>query len=206
MNEKNIFIKILKLDKNIYFDLINNQSSIQKGVAIYLATTILSTLGIGKLFQSTVDFLNANVALISQDLPNQEMSLIRQLIVEFELLSSQYNETSTLITTLLNSIISGLLVTAIMFVLLKYLFRKLPKYSEVLIIFCFSSVPSFLFGISLFSNSFLIQFLLLLIVGVYGLATLGSGLKQVYSLRSIEVLLLLVSVFFGSSIASSVFI
>ena len=206
MNEKNIFIKILKLDKNIYFDLINNQSSIQKGVAIYLATTILSTLGIGKLFQSTVDFLNANVALISQELPNQEMSLIRQLIVEFELLSSQYNETSTLITTLLNSIISGLLVTAIMFVLLKYLFRKLPKYSEVLIIFCFSSVPSFLFGISLFSNSFLIQFLLLLIVGVYGLATLGSGLKQVYSLRSIEVLLLLVSVFFGSSIASSVFI
>ncbi|MDA2969723.1 MAG: YIP1 family protein [Actinomycetota bacterium] len=206
MNEKNIFIKILKLDKNIYFDLINNQSSIQKGVAIYLATTILSTLGIGKLFQSTVDFLNANVALISQDLPNQEMSLIRQLIVEFELLSSQYNETSTLITTLLNSIISGLLVTAVMFVLLKYLFRKLPKYSEVLIIFCFSSVPSFLFGISLFSNSFLIQFLLLLIVGVYGLATLGSGLKQVYSLRSIEVLLLLVSVFFGSSIASSVFI
>ena len=134
------------------------------------------------------------------------MSLIRQLIVEFELLSSQYNETSTLITTLLNSIISGLLVTAVMFVLLKYLFRKLPKYSEVLIIFCFSSVPSFLFGISLFSNSFLIQFLLLLIVGVYGLATLGSGLKQVYSLRSIEVLLLLVSVFFGSSIASSVFI
>ena len=206
MNEKNIFIKILKLDKNIYFELINNQSSIQKGVAIYLATTILSTLGIGKLFQSTVDFLNANVALISQDLPNQEMSLIRQLIVEFELLSSQYNETSTLITTLLNSIISGLLVTAVMFVLLKYLFRKLPKYSEVLIIFCFSSVPSFLFGISLFSNSFLIQFLLLLIVGVYGLATLGSGLKQVYSLRSIEVLLLLVSVFFGSSIASSVFI
>lgn len=206
MNEKNIFIKILKLDKNIYFELIGNQTNIQKGIAIYLATTILSTLGVGKLFQSTVEFLNTNIALVSQDLPSEELSLIRQLIVEFELLNSQYNDTGTLLTTLFNSIVSGVIVTGIMFFLLKYLFRKFPKYSDLIIVFCFSSVPSFLFGISLFSSSFLVQIILLLVIGVYGLATLGSGLKQIYSLRGIEVLLLLVTVFFGSSIASSLFV
>jgi hypothetical protein len=55
-------------------------------------------------------------------------------------------------------------------------------------------------------GSLKVQIFLLLVIGVYGLATLGSGLKQIYSLRGIEVLLLLVTVFFGSSIASSLFV
>jgi len=39
-----------------------------------------------------------------------------------------------------------------------------------------------------------------LIVSIYSIVSFGSGLKQVYMLRNIEVILLIVSLTFGTSI------
>ena len=44
MSERQIFSKILRLDKYIYNDLLNLNGALQKGIAIYLAVATLTTL------------------------------------------------------------------------------------------------------------------------------------------------------------------
>ena len=42
MSERQIFSKILRLDKYIYNELLNLNCALQKGIAIYLAVTTLT--------------------------------------------------------------------------------------------------------------------------------------------------------------------
>jgi len=56
----------------------------------------------------------------------------------------------------------------------------------------------------LFIQNPLVQALLVFITLIYALITFGSGIKQVYLLRNIEVFLVVIALTFGSSILGSV--
>ena len=66
--------------------------------------------------------------------------------------------------------------------------------------FLFSSAPGLLVFFALISSNIVVQFILIMIPGVYALITFASGLKQVYMLRNIEVVLLLVALIFSGAI------
>jgi len=53
---------------------------------------------------------------------------------------------------------------------------------------------------ALISSNILAQFFLIMITGIYALIAFASGLKQVYFLKNIEVVLLLVALIFSGAI------
>jgi len=93
----------------------------------------------------------------------------------------------------------ALIGVSFVFLLLKYLFRKEPNFYHIVIISGFASVPGLLNILVLFTDSLFLQLVLGVSTGILSLFCLGSGLKQVYLLRNIETILLVV----GSSIVGS---
>jgi hypothetical protein len=63
MSERQIFSKILRLDKYIYNDLLNLNGALQKGIAIYLAVATLTTLSAFRFFNGMIEFLESNLVL-----------------------------------------------------------------------------------------------------------------------------------------------
>ena len=88
----------------------------------------------------------------------------------------------------------------IIYLILRFLFRKEPIPKDLLMINFFASTPGLLVVPALFVSSLFLQGFLILIVSIYSIVSFGSGLKQVYMLRNIEVILLIVSLTFGTSI------
>ena len=129
MNDKKIISRILRLDKEIYNELLVQDGAFQKSIAIFVSTTILVTM-------------------------------------------------------------SGF----------RFLFRKDPIPKDLLMINFFASTPCLLVVPALFVSSIFLQGFIILIASIYSIVSFGSGLKQVYMLRNIEVILLIVSLTFGTSI------
>ena len=97
---------------------------------------------------------------------------------------------------------SALFGISFIYLLTKYLLRKDPSFFQILIIYGFSSLPLFLNTPILFIDSIGFQGMILFFSSIYSIVCLGSGLKQVYYLRNIETILLVV----GSTVASSIFL
>ena len=55
MSERKILSKILRIDKNIYSELINFDNALQKGILIYITVTSLNTLSQTRFFISLLD-------------------------------------------------------------------------------------------------------------------------------------------------------
>ena len=66
MSERKILSKILRLDKNIYSELINLDNALQKGILIYITVTSLNTLSQTRFFISLLDFIETNLLLIKK--------------------------------------------------------------------------------------------------------------------------------------------
>jgi len=121
---------VLQLDKNIYGELVTDQSSLQKSIAIWLSGSIM------------LDF--------------------QTLIIEVEEGFESINNVNSLITT--------------------QLFGFINVVVSVLI-------------------SLALQGIVLVATSIFSLVCLGSGLKQVYMLRNIEVILLILFSGFSSLVA-----
>ena len=74
---------------------------------------------------------------------------------------------------------------------LKYFFKREPNLIFIAVIYGFSSIPILLNAPILFFNSIPLQGIILLSTSIFSLVCLGSGLKQVYMLRNIEAILLI---------------
>jgi hypothetical protein len=109
-----------------------------------------------------------------------------------------------LFSSIVSTTVTTLVGLVICFLILKYLFRKEPRPIDLLLISFFSSVPGLLVFPVLFISNPLFQILLVLITSIYALIAFGSGLKQVYLLRNIEVVLVILALTFGGSILGSV--
>ena len=199
MRNNKIFYRILKLDKNVYNELIVESSSLQRAVVIWIASYLISVLAIFTLFRDFTNFLKNNLSLIATGLPEQSVIELRNVISALEATFSSETTFTDLITTLGTGIVSSLIGISFIFVVSKYLFRKEPNLTHIIIIFGFASVTGLLNIPILFINSFGFKIAILFLASIYSLVCLGSGLKQVYFLRNIEIIILVL----GSSIVSS---
>jgi len=205
MNERQIFSKILRLDKYIYNELLVLDGALQKAIAIYLAVATLTTLSAFRLFNGLIEFLESNLVLFSSEMSDEEFEMFKVLIDELSRIFIQQDSTTTLLfSSVVSTTVTTLVGLIICFLILKYLFRKEPRPIDLLLISFFSSVPGLLVFPVLFISDPLFQILLVLITSIYALVAFGSGLKQVYLLRNIEVVLVILALTFGGSILGSV--
>jgi len=204
MKDSKIISRILRLDKNIYNELLVQKDSLQKSIFIYLTTSVLLTLGVFRFINGVLDFIKENLMVFQQELSNQEFSMIRSLIDELEVAFNSENAFSNITSSITSSVISSGIGLVIIYFVLKYLLRQDSEPKNLLIIYCYSNIPGLLIAPSFVISSIFIQGVLVTFVAVFSIVTFGSGLKQVYSLRNIEVILLLVSWMFGSTILGSI--
>ena len=204
MNERQIFSKILRLDKYIYNELLNLNGSLQKGIAIYIAVTTLMTLSTFRFFNRMIEFLESNLIIFKGEMSDEEFQMFRSLIDELSIIFAQQDSTtSVLISSIVSTSMTTIVGLVICFLLLKFLFRKDVKPVDLLIISFFSSVPALFVFPVLFIQDPLVQALIVLITSIYALIAFGSGIKQVYLLRNIEVILVVIALTFGGSIIGS---
>ena len=204
MKDSKIISRILRLDKNIYNELLVQKDSLQKSIFIYLTTSVLLTLGVFRFINGVLDFIKENLMAFQQELSNQEFSMIRSLIDELEVAFNSENAFSNITSSITSSVISSGIGLVIIYFVLKYLLRQDSEPKNLLIIYCYSNIPGLLIAPSFVISSIFIQGVLVTFVAVFSIVTFGSGLKQVFSLRNIEVILLLVSWMFGSTILGSI--
>ena len=204
MKDSKIISRILRLDKNIYNELLVQKDSLQKSIFIYLTTSVLLTLGVFRFINGVLDFIKENLMVFQQELSNQEFSMIRSLIDELEVAFNSENAFSNITSSITLSVISSGIGLVIIYFVLKYLLRQDSEPKNLLIIYCYSNIPGLLIAPSFVISSIFVQGVLVTFVAVFSIVTFGSGLKQVYSLRNIEVILLLVSWMFGSTILGSI--
>ena len=201
MSERKILSKILRLDKNIYSDLINLDNALQKGILIYITVTSLNTLSQTRFFSGLLDFIEANLVLIKNEFSDEEFQVVQALVDDYSALFRQQEVTLTLLfSSVFTATLISLIGLSICYLILKFLLSKDPKPVDLIIISCFSSAPGLLLFFALISSNIVVQFILIMIPGVYALITFASGLKQVYMLRNIEVVLLLVALIFSGAI------
>ena len=204
MKDSKIISRILRLDKNIYNELLVQKDSLQKSIFIYLTTSVLLTLGVFRFINGVLDFIKENLMAFQQELSTQEFSMIRSLIDELEVAFNTENAFSNIISSITSSVISSGIGLVIIYFVLKYLLRQESQPKNLLIIYCYSNIPGLLIAPTFVISSIFVQGVLVTFVAVFSIVTFGSGLKQVYSLRNIEVILLLVSWMFGSTILGSI--
>ena len=201
MSERKILSKILRLDKSIYSDLINLDNALQKGILIYITVTSLNTLSQTRFFGSLLDFIETNLVLIKNEFSDDEFEIIQALVDDYADIFRQQEVTLTLLfSSVFTATIISLIGLSICYLILKFLLSKDPKPSDLIIISCFSSAPGLLVFFALISSNIVAQFFLILIPSIYTLIAFASGLKQVYFLRNIEVVLLLVTLIFSGAI------
>ena len=204
MKDSKIISRILRLDKNIYNELLVQKDSLQKSIFIYLTTSVLLTLGVFRFINGVLDFIKENLMAFQQELSTQEFSMIRSLIDELEVAFNSENAFSNIISSITSAVISSGIGLVIIYFVLKYLLRQESQPKNLLIIYCYSNIPGLLIAPTFVISSIFVQGVLVTFVAVFSIVTFGSGLKQVYSLRNIEVILLLVSWMFGSTILGSI--
>ncbi len=201
MSERKIISKILRLDKNIYSELINLDNALQKGILIYITVTSLNTLSQTRFFISLLDFIETNLLLIKNEFSDDEFQIVQSLVDDY---ADLYRQQEVTLTLLFSSVFSATLISliglSICYLILKFLLSKDPKPVDLILISCFSSAPGLLVFFALVSSNIVVQFLLIMIPGIYALIAFASGLKQVYLLRNIEVVLLLVTLIFSGAI------
>ena len=201
MSERQIFSKILRLDKYIYNELIVLDGALQRGIAIFLAVTTLTTLSAFRLFNGLIEFLDSNLVLFSGEMSDEEFAMFKSLIDELSIIFIQQDSTTTLLfSSIVSTTVTSLVGLIVCFLILKFLFRKEPRPIDLIIISFFSSAPGLLVFPVLFISDTFIQAILVLVTSLYALVAFGSGLKQVYLLRNIEVILVIIALTFGGSI------
>tara|TARA_B100001093_G_scaffold499661_1_gene549159 strand:+ start:36 stop:653 length:618 start_codon:yes stop_codon:yes gene_type:complete len=204
MSERKIFSKILRLDKYIYNELIVLDGALQRGIAIFLAVTTVTTLSAFRLFNGLIEFLESNLVLFSGEMSDEEFAMFKALIDELSIIFIQQDSTTTLLfSSIVSTTVTSLIGLIICFLILKFLFRKEPRPIDLIIISFFSSAPGLLVFPVLFISDSLFQAILVLVTSIYALVAFGSGLKQVYLLRNIEVILIILALTFGGSILGS---
>mgnify|MGYP001300410806 FL=1 len=199
MNYDKIIYRIIKLDKSVYLDLISVPASLQRALAIWVASATISLLGILSLFNATVDY-------IAEELPLFTQMLVQSGASEEDI--SSFNEAigflidlppglSPSVTDIAGQVFFGLVGLAIqvgvIYLILKTLLRRESRWQDILIVIGFSSIPLFFTLLSLFVSSIVFKGIIILFLTLFSLLTLGSGIKQVNGLRNIETVLLVVA-------------
>ena len=203
-NNRQVILKIFRLDKNIYNELASEVSNFKIAIAIYISGFLFSGLAALNFLRNSLVYLEENLGLIVGTLPVQTVNELNNLIREFENVFDSQQLFGLLTSYLISSFVSGFVGVGLVYLLLTRFFRKETDFRQVGIIYGFSNIPVFLNGVIFFTSSIPLQIFLIIGTAIFALVCLGSGLKQVYLLRNIEAFLLVVVSGFGSSLFSQV--
>lgn len=192
---------MLQLDKYIYGELVTQKSSLQKAIAIWLSGSIISTLAVTTFLKNLVIYVKQIISESSADLPQDTVIEFQTLIIEVEESFDSIDNFSTLITSQIFGFVNIFISVLIIYAVLKYFFKRDPNLIFVGVVYGFSSIPILLNAPILFFDSIALQGVILLATSIFSLVCLGSGLKQVYMLRNIEAILLILFSGFSSLVA-----
>ncbi|MDA9275502.1 hypothetical protein N9Q11_00990 [Acidimicrobiia bacterium] len=198
MRNNTIFYRVLQLDKYIYGELVTQKSSLQKAIAIWLSGSIISTLAVTTFLKNLVIYVKQIISESSADLPQDTVIEFQTLIIEVEESFDSIDNFSTLITSQIFGFVNIFISVLIIYAVLKYFFKRDPNLIFVGVVYGFSSIPILLNAPILFFDSIALQGVILLATSIFSLVCLGSGLKQVYMLRNIEAILLILFSGFSS--------
>ena len=201
MRNNTIFYRVLQLDKYIYEELVTQKSSLQKAIAIWLSGSIISTLAVTTFLKNLVIYVKQIISESSADLPQDTVIEFQTLIIEVEESFDSIDNFSTLITSQIFGFVNIFISVLIIYAVLKYFFKRDPNLIFVGVVYGFSSIPILLNAPILFFDSIALQGVILLATSIFSLVCLGSGLKQVYMLRNIEAILLILFSGFSSLVA-----
>ncbi|MDA9645670.1 hypothetical protein N9T02_02265 [Candidatus Actinomarina] len=201
MRNNTIFYRVLQLDKYIYGELVTQKSSLQKAIAIWLSGSIISTLAVTTFLKNLVIYVKQIISESSADLPQDTVIEFQTLIIEVEESFDSIDNFSTLITSQIFGFVNIFISVLIIYAVLKYFFKRDPNLIFVGVVYGFSSIPILLNAPILFFDSISLQGVILLATSIFSLVCLGSGLKQVYMLRNIEAILLILFSGFSSLVA-----
>ena len=201
MRNNTIFYRVLQLDKYIYGELVTQKSSLQKAIAIWLSGSIISTLAVTTFLKNLVIYVKQIISESSADLPQDTVIEFQTLIIEVEESFDSIDNFSTLITSQIFGFMNIFISVLIIYAVLKYFFKRDPNLIFVGVVYGFSSIPILLNAPILFFDSIALQGVILLATSIFSLVCLGSGLKQVYMLRNIEAILLILFSGFSSLVA-----
>ena len=201
MRNNAIFYRVLQLDKYIYGELVTKKSSLQKAIAIWLSGSIISTLAVTTFLKNLVIYVKQIISEASADLPQDTVIEFQTLIIEVEESFDSIDNFSTLITSQIFGFVNIFISVLIIYAVLKYFFKRDPNLIFVGVVYGFSSIPILLNAPILFFDSISLQGVILLATSIFSLVCLGSGLKQVYMLRNIEAILLILFSGFSSLVA-----
>ena len=203
-NNRQVILKIFRLDKNIYNELASEVSNFQIAIAIYISGFLFSGLAALNFLRNSLVYLEENLGLIVGTLPAQTVNELNNLIREFENVFNSQQLFGLLTSYLISSFVSGFVGVGLVYLLLTRFFRKETDFRQVGRSYGFSNIPVFLNGVIFFTSSIPLQIFLIIGTAIFALVCLGSGLKQVYLMRNIEAFLLVVVSGFGSSLFSQV--
>ena len=175
MKDSKIISRILRLDKNIYNELLVQKDSLQKSIFIYLTTSVLLTLGVFRFINGVLDFIKENLMAFQQELSTQEFSMIRSLIDELEVAFNSENAFSNITSSITSSVISSGIGLVIIYFVLKYLLRQESQPKNLLIIYCYSNIPGLLIAPTFVISSIFVQGVLVTFVAVFSIVTLGQA-------------------------------
>ena len=201
MRNNTIFYRVLQLDKYIYGELVTQKSSLQKAIAIWLSGSIISTLAVTTFLKNLVIYVKQIISESSADLPQDTVIEFQTLIIEVEESFDSIDNFSTLITSQIFGFVNIFISVLIIYAVLRYFFKRDPNLIFVGVVYGFSSIPILLNAPILFFDSIALQGVILLATSIFSLVCLGSGLKQVYMLRNIEAILLILFSGFSSLVA-----
>ena len=83
-NNRQVILKIFRLDKNIYNELASEVSNFQIAIAIYISGFLFSGLAALNFLRNSLVYLEENLGLIVGTLPAQTVNELNNLIREFE--------------------------------------------------------------------------------------------------------------------------
>ena len=138
MNDKKIISRILRLDKEIYNELLVQDGAFQKSIAIFVSTTILVTMSGFRFLSGLLDYLQENLILFQQEFQQEfsqdEFNLFQSLIEELQTFINSSDITTSLFSSAFSSLVATLIGLAIIYLILRFLFRKEPIPKDLLMI------------------------------------------------------------------------
>ena len=196
MNYDRLIYRIIRLDKNIYLELIQVTENFQRAIAVWVGACIVGILAVVDLVRALVNYVKDELPAITQivsqsGISEEEMNPLNEAVA---LLVNQPFDLSIsyLVQEVLVNLIGLIIQIGAIYLLLKFIIRRETNWKNLLVVIGFSTIPVLFNFPMLFISSLTVKIVILFTTSIFSLITLGSGLKQISDLRNIETISLVI--------------
>jgi len=185
MNDRNILLKVLKFDKNIYRDILQSADSLRLLIPLYFIYQFISYYSSKILSLSYLDNIKIFISTNSEYLgfTSDEISTLSRDIDEFvKIIDTPFGLVDLFSGTLLAIVLISIYLGIIFFGLT---IKKIEvSFNDLVVLYLTSIIPKIFYVTVLFTSELGTQTILVIIFFTYSLAVRISGLKQIYFLNN----------------------